>query len=79
MKPEFIIFLKKIYDLTGGELRIINQYQVGEALALSSKETDKITDQLIDSGLIKKMARNRIIIRPHTINVMHSTENSEKN
>ena len=54
LKPEYIIFLKKIYDLTGGELRIINQYQVGETLALSSKETDKITDQLIDSGLIKK-------------------------
>ena len=74
-KPESVIFLKKIYDLTGGELRIINQYQVGEGLALSSKQTDKIVDQLSDSGMIKKTARNKIILSAFALHVIHENEN----
>jgi len=74
-KPESVIFLKKIYDLTGGELRIVNQYQVGEGLALSSKQTDKIVDQLSDSGMIKKTARNKIILSAYTLHVIHKNEN----
>ena len=74
-KPESVIFLKKIYDLTGGELRIINQYQVGEGLALSSKQTDKIVDQLSDSGMIKKIARNKIILSAYALHVIHKNDN----
>jgi Mn-dependent DtxR family transcriptional regulator len=74
-KPEFVIFLKKIYDLSGGELRIINQYQVGEGLALSSKQTDKIVDKLSDSGMIKKTARNKIILSAYALHVIHENEN----
>jgi len=46
LRPDFAQFLNKIYDLTRGELRIINQYQVGEGLELSSKQTDKIVYEL---------------------------------
>jgi len=74
-KPESVIFLKKIYDLTGGELRIINQYQVGEGLALSSKQTDKIVDKLSGSGMIKKTARNKIILSAYALHVIHKNEN----
>jgi len=74
-KPESVIFLKKIYDLTGGELRIVNQYQVGEGLALSSKQTDKIVDQLSDSGMIKKIARNKIILSAYALHVIHKNDN----
>jgi len=74
-KPESVIFLKKIYDLTGGELRIVNQYQVGEGLALSSKQTDKIVDQLSDSGKIKETARNKIILSAYTLHIIHKNEN----
>ena len=74
-KPESVIFLKKIYDLSGGELRIINQYQVGEGLALSSKQTDKIVDKLSDSGMIKKTARNKIILSAYALHVIHENEN----
>lgn len=75
IKPEFVLFLKKIYDLTGGELRIINQYQIGEGLSLSSKQTDKILDQLSDSGMIKKTARNKIILSAYALHVIHKNEN----
>ena len=75
LRPDFAQFLRKIYDLTRGELRIINQYQVGEGLALSSKQTDKIVDQLSDSGMIKKTARNKIILSAYTLHVIHKNEN----
>jgi len=60
LSPDFAIFLNKIYDLTGGELRIINQYQVGEGLELSSKQTDKIVYEFCETGMIKKWLETRL-------------------
>lgn len=74
MRPDFAQFLKKIYDLTSGELRIINQYEVGEGLELSSKQTDKIVYELSNTGMIKKVARNKIVLSPHALYVMHNSK-----
>lgn len=67
MRPNFAEYLRKIYDLTGGELRIINQYEVGEGLALSSIQTDEIVDQLCDAGMIKKIDGNKVILRSNAL------------
>ena len=75
LRPDFVQFLKKIYDLTSGELRIINQYEVGEGLELSSKETDKIVYELSNTGMIKRVARNKIVLSPHALYVMHNSKN----
>jgi hypothetical protein len=62
LRPNFAEYLRKIDDLNGGELRIINQYEVGEGLGLSSKQTDEIVDQLRDARMIKRLKnRNEII------------------
>lgn len=74
LRPDFAQFLKKIYDLTSGELRIINQYEVGEGLELSSKQTDKIVYELSNTGMIKKVARNKIVLSPHALYVMHNSK-----
>jgi Mn-dependent DtxR family transcriptional regulator len=75
LRPDFAQFLNKIYDLTRGELRIINQYQVGEGLELSSKQTDKIVYELSNTGMIKKVARNKIVLSPHALYVIHNSKN----
>ena len=75
LRPDFAQFLKKIYDLTSGELRIINQYEVGEGLELSSKQTDKIVYELSNTGMIKKVARNKIVLSPHALYVIHNSKN----
>jgi hypothetical protein len=49
LRPNFPEYLRKIDDLNGVELRIINQYEVGEGLGFSSKQTDEIVDQLRDA------------------------------
>ena len=75
LRPDFAQFLKKIYDLTSGELRIINQYEVGEGLELSSKQTDKIVYELSNMGMIKRVARNKIVLSPHALYVIHNSKN----
>jgi hypothetical protein len=77
LSPDFANFLNKIYDLTGGELRIINQYQVGEGLELSSKQTDKIVYEFCETGMIKKMARNKIVLSPYALYVINNSKYSD--
>jgi hypothetical protein len=77
LRPNFAEYLRKIDDLNGGELRIINQYEVGEGLGLSSKQTDEIVDQLRDARMIKKITRNKIVLCPQALYAIHKTEKSE--
>jgi len=77
LRPNFAEYLRKIDDLNGGELRIINQYEVGEGLGLSSKQTDEIVDQLRDAHMIKKITRNKIVLSPQALYAIHKTEKSE--
>ena len=77
MRPNFAEYLRKIDDLNGGELRIINQYEVGEGLGLSSKQTDEVVDQLRDARMIKKITGNKIVLSPQALYAIHKTEKSE--
>jgi hypothetical protein len=76
LRPNFAEYLRKIDDLNDGELRIINQYEVGEALGLRSKQTDEIVDQLRDARMIKKITRNKIVLSPQALYVIHKNEKS---
>jgi Mn-dependent DtxR family transcriptional regulator len=77
LRPNFAEYLRKIDDLNGGELRIINQYEVGEGLGLSSKQTDEIVGQLRNARMIKKITRNKIVLSPQALYAIHKTEKSE--
>ena len=77
LRPNFAEYLRKIDDLNGGELRIINQYEVGEGLGLSSKQTDEIVDQLCDARMIKKITRNKIVLSPQALYAINKIEKSE--
>ena len=77
LRPNFAEYLRKIDDLNGGELRIINQYEVGEGLGLSSKQTDEIVDQLCDARMIKKITRNKFVLSPQALYAIHKIEKSE--
>jgi hypothetical protein len=50
---------------------------VGEGLELSSKQTDKIVYELCETGMIKKMARNKIVLSPYALYVIHNSKNSD--
>jgi hypothetical protein len=62
LRPNFVIFLKKLFEITGGEFRIVNRYEVGEKLGLDSSETDDIVKQLSEMHMIKIMEGPKIIL-----------------
>jgi hypothetical protein len=69
-----LLILNKNGELN--KLRIINQYEVGEGLGLSSKQTDEIVDELRDARMIKKIAQNKIVLSPQALYVIHKNEKS---
>jgi len=62
LRPNFVTFLKKIFELNGGEFRIIDRYQVGKELGLNLSQTDGTVKQLCDIGMIKLIEQGRKII-----------------
>ena len=39
-------FLRKLYEMSGGEYMIFDRYKVGKILGLSDSQTDEIVDDL---------------------------------
>jgi hypothetical protein len=76
LRPNFVIFLKKLFEITGGEFRIVNRYEVGEKLGLDSSETDDTVKQLSEIGMLKIMSLSKIILTQKALAVIHRTETS---
>ncbi|MGV8107007.1 MAG: hypothetical protein ACP5OH_04475 [Nitrososphaerota archaeon] len=67
MRPNFVTFLKTQFEITGGEFRIVNRYEVGEKLGLDSSATDSTFKQLSEIGMIKIMEGPKIILTQQTL------------
>jgi hypothetical protein len=70
LRPNFVIFLKKLFEITGGEFRIVNRYEVGEKLGLDSSATDDTVKQLSEIGMIKIMLGSKIILTQEALAVI---------
>lgn len=46
-------FLRKLYNLSDGEYKIIEKYKVGAEIGVSNSQTDDIVDDLDKMGLVK--------------------------
>ena len=62
LRPNFVTFLKKLFEITGGEFRIVNRYEVGEKLGLDTSATNNIVKQLSEMHMIKIMEGPKIIL-----------------
>jgi len=56
------MFLNRLYDISKGEIRSINRYEVGEQLNLPNDETDGIVDRLRNSGMITKTTGTNVLL-----------------
>ena len=56
--------------MTGGELRPIDRYEVGQELELDKLQTDHLVDQLSDIRMIEKIIGTKIILSPETKQVL---------
>ena len=77
MRPNFVTFLKKLFEITGGEFRIINRYEVGEELGLEASATDDTVKQLSQIGMIKIMEGPKIILTPQALSAIDRSETSD--
>jgi Mn-dependent DtxR family transcriptional regulator len=55
-------FLKKLYEMSGGEYKIFDRYKVGGEVGISNSQTDDIVDDLDNMGLIKKIGESKILL-----------------
>lgn len=55
-------FLRKLYEMSGGEYMIFDRYKVGKILGISDGQTDEIVDDLYNMGLIKKIGTTKILL-----------------
>ncbi len=70
MRLDFANFLKKLYYLSEGDLRAIDQYEVGQELALDKLQTDHVVDQLSDILMVEKIIGSKIILSPEAKEVL---------
>jgi hypothetical protein len=76
LRPNFVTFLKKQFEITGGEFRIVNRYEVGENLGLDSPATDNIVKQLSQMHMIKIMEGPKIILTQQALSAIDRSESS---
>lgn len=55
-------FLRKLYEMSGGEYKIFERYKVGREIGISNSQTDDIIDDLHNMGLIKKIVETKILL-----------------
>ena len=64
------MFLNKLYDMSAGELRSINRYEVGEQLDLPNGETDGIVVRLYARRMITKTVGTNILLTQEAKNML---------
>ncbi|MGV8106597.1 MAG: hypothetical protein ACP5OH_02370 [Nitrososphaerota archaeon] len=55
-------FLKKLYEMSGGDYKIIERYKVGKEIDMPNTQLDDIVDDLDNMGLIKKIGETKILL-----------------
>jgi Mn-dependent DtxR family transcriptional regulator len=55
-------YLKKLYEISGGEYKIFDKYKVGRQVGISNSQTDDIVDDHHNMGFIKKIGTTKILL-----------------
>jgi hypothetical protein len=72
------MFLNKLYDMSEGEIRSINRYEVGEQLDLPNGETDGIVIRLYSRRMITKTAGTNILLTQEAKNMLDKERQNAK-
>ena len=55
-------FLKKLYEMSRGDYKIIERYKVGKEIDMPNTQVDDIVDDHDNIGLIKKIGETKILL-----------------
>ena len=76
LRPNFVAFLKKMFEINGREFRIIDRYEEGEKLNLNVSQTDDTVKQLSDIGMIKLVDGRKIVLSQEALAIIDRSETS---
>ena len=65
-------FIDTLYEMSEGELKILDRYEVGQKLALDKKETDTVVQELYSKRQIQKITETKIVLTPPEKEVLQS-------
>jgi hypothetical protein len=57
-------FIDTLYEMSEGDLKIFDRYEVGQKLALDRKQTDAVVEELYSKRQLQKIPATKIVLTP---------------
>ena len=65
-------FIDTLYEMSEGDLKIFDRYEVGQKLALDKKQTDAVVEELYSKRQLQKIPETKIVLTPPEKEVQES-------
>ena len=65
-------FIDTLYEISEGDLKIFDRYEVGQKLALDKKQTDALVEELYGKKQLHKIPETKIVLTPPEREVLES-------
>jgi hypothetical protein len=65
-------FIDTLYEMSEGDLKIFDRYEVGQKLALDKKQTDGVVEELYGKKQLQKIPETKIVLTPPEREVLES-------
>jgi hypothetical protein len=65
-------FIDTLYEMSGGDFKILDRYEVGQKLALDKRQTDAVVEELYDKRQLQKIPETKIVLTPPEKEVLES-------
>ncbi len=62
MIDDFDRYLRKLYEMSEGQMTIFDRYEIAGKLGLDDDETDEIVDELEDLGKVKTLLNRTVVL-----------------
>ena len=65
-------FIDTLYEMSEGDFKILDRYEVGQKLALDKRQTDAVVEELYDKRQLQKIPETKIVLTPPEKEVLES-------
>ena len=65
-------FIEKLYEMSEGDLKTFDRYEVGQQLGLDKEQTDAVVEELYGKRQLQKIVGTKIVLTPQLKEVLDS-------
>jgi hypothetical protein len=65
-------FIEKLYEMSEGDLKTFDRYEVGQQLGLDKEQTDAVVEELYGKRQLRKIVGTKIVLTPPLKEVLDS-------